>query len=406
MALTEKQRITAFVDVLEKNRAMALSDEELDNLRAAPDEQALQDLAISYGAPTDLVQFASKASQMEYQATTPLGQDYISRQGPSEITPEIQSDLDVATEALEEKAEEIGTAEDELLALLGGDDEVEETVYLGLGDEDPAGYTDIISAPGYTFTYGEGQVSKSTAYMRSHTEDAPTMYATGDELKKWSGYSPHMRNEFTKAMIEAGMIDEEDVGGLTTGAIGRGAFDLVPVDRGEGYTGTSRVQLNAFKEALATANYLGTTPMGAIFARGETAKAKPKGGSGSGRQAFSIPAQFRTVPDYETLQQRTKEMMRQTMGREPEDWEMNLLADEMQGQHKAYNEKMIQASREAYNRGQHTVDIEVPDPKDRTQKFFEETYSGEINRRRDIGEASATNNLMMTAMTQGTGMVA
>jgi len=68
---------------------------------------------------------------------------------------------------------------------------------------------------------------------------------------------------------------------------------------------------------------------------------------------------------------------------------------------------MIEASRAAYERGNRGIgqEIEVPDPIARTQKFFEETYSGEISRRRNIGEAANTNNLMMEALTRGGGMV-
>jgi histone acetyltransferase (RNA polymerase elongator complex component) len=114
---------------------------------------------------------------------------------------------------------------------------------------------------------------------------------------------------------------------------------------------------------------------------------------------------LRTIPDYETLQQRVTDLMRQTMGRDPEDWEVSILADEMKAQHETYNEQMIQAARDAYDGKGRVEDIEVPDPVVRTQRYLEERYAPEIGRLEDIDEAAQSNQLMINAITKGAQMV-
>ena len=419
--------IEVFVNKLREEAGISLTEEQYDNISNAQSLEAAQRIAMElYGADVESVRTVVEAmgedigQTLTFTAPTTIGgrdpgATYLDAQmQPINVAGETVEGVDLPDQSV---LDEYGMTAEEWVSLdpaireqiinaqtllTASDEDTRE--YLGLFGEDPRGYTEIVSAPGYTWTYGEGLNAPSTAYMRSHTAENPTMYSDGDEVAKWSGYSPAVRDAFTKKMIEAGMISKEDAETLTVGSLGRSISPGVG-DLGQGYSGTSRIQIEAFKEALATANYLGTTPMSAIFARGETAKAKGPGGGGGGRLPFSVPAALRTIPDYETLQQRVKEMLRQSMGRDAEGWEMNLLADEMQSQHKTYNTQMIEAARAAYNRGQHTVDIEVPDPAARTRKFFEETYSGELDRRRDVGEASATNMLMMNALTMGGGMV-
>jgi hypothetical protein len=79
----------------------------------------------------------------------------------------------------------------------------------------------------------------------------------------------------------------------------------------------------------------------------------------------------------------------------------------MQTQYKAKNVASIDAARAYYEQGNRGVgeEIEVPDPGQRTQKYLEETWGDEIDRIKDIGERSNTNNLLMQSLTQGSRMV-
>ena len=404
----EETTIQEFVDALADRLGIGFTDEQREAILEADTIRAAQRVADYMGVPQDTINYISSEMELPGLGPTigaiPEGAELID---PSRVITNEQGQTIVVnpdgsatvvddpaiTPAEQMQQEQIAALE----AILGEEDEADKN-YLLLGGADYDRTRAIISAPGYTYTYGEGLTAPAIAN--------PIIYEAGDDVSKWAGFSAQVRNSYTEAMIKAGMISEEDAKGLATGSLGRayGGYE----DLGEGYSGASRVQIDAFQEALATAGYLGTTPMAAIFARGETARANPTTGSGSGgRLPFSVPTELRTIPDYETLQQRVTELMRGAMGRDAEDWEIALLADELQSQHRSYNEKMIEAAREAYEGGNRGVgqEIEVPNPVDRTNKFFEETYADEISRRKDIGQAANTNNMMMDALTRGGGMV-
>ena len=431
-----EQEVTVkeFVDLLIEKLGIGLSQSQRDYILAADDIRHAQRLAQYYEVPELIINNVSKELGAPTLGTTIRGL----REGETLVEPEsvvyneqgqtvvVNPDGSATvvsgtgmTPFEAEQAAQIEAFENLIESLEKGDED--DKNYLLLGGAEYERTRAIVSAPGYRYTYGEGLTAPAIAN--------PIIYESGSEVEKWAAFSPQVRAQYTKAMIDAGMISEEDAEEI--GAYGGdeptpwtparrtgGRFGST-VTRANAYEGTgaldpsgaSRIQIDAFKEALATAGYLGTTPMQAIFARGETLKAHPPdkvgGGGGGGRQAFSVPAALRTIPDYETLQQRVTELMRNVMGRDAEDWEISLLADELQGQHRNYNEKMIEASRAAYERGNRGVGqaIEVPDPIKRTQKFFEETYANEISRRKDIGESANTNKLMIEALTKGGGMV-
>ena len=344
-------------------------------------------------------------------------------------------------------------AEQESLgALTGADAELQATLFAAeTGDPDDPDYilpegvsADLIKAkvatPGYQFYYGDpadGQYARAIA--------SPVIYTSGDELTKWTTYSPETRAKYTKAMVDAGLIDQEQVGGYTGGRSSQAELDaynklsnrekmaMSPADRpdfargrygerGQNYEGTaggidpsgvSAVQVDAYRNVLGAAGYLGTSPMSAIYAMGQNNEflgTQPSGGGrggGGGRAPFVVPASMRTIPDYATLQQNVTDMMRQVMGRKPEDWEVTMLADEMQGQYKEKNVASIDAARAAWEQGNRGVgeEIEVPDPGQRTQKYLEETWANEIDRIKDVGERANTNNLLMQSLTSGSRMV-
>lgn len=208
----------------------------------------------------------------------------------------------------------------------------------------------------------------------------PVIKKAGDASEDFLRMSPSKRKLWEDEMVKRGVLNE-----------GAGLEE----------------QMTQYEQVYATASYLGITPWLALFQIGESNRAREAAAARTGRQPFSVPAALRTIPDYDTLSQDVTDLMRQRMGRDPEDWETTLLADHLRGQHEASRELRIEAARAAYDGSSRGVDqaLEVPDPGQRTTRFLEQTWGDELGRRQDIEEASNTNNLMISAITKGAQMV-
>jgi hypothetical protein len=216
-------------------------------------------------------------------------------------------------------------------------------------------------------------------------------WKSGNALAQWRGFSPEYRSAVTNIMVSQGLIPEPLMA------------DLDPRDP------YGIVQLPLWEQALGFSNDFQTDPVFALYKIGDWAAGQraleEADKASSGRLPFSPPAEVRTVPDYPTLQQRVTDMLEAQLGRSPEPWEVDLLADELKAQHEASNRAGIQAYRDAYNGANVGEFIEVPNPEVRTQRKLEETYANEISRLEDIGEAQVSNRTMIQAITRGAGMV-
>ena len=226
-------------------------------------------------------------------------------------------------------------------------------------------------------------------------------YASGDELAVWSSLPATERARLEEKFVQAGWLPVE---GDTIG-FSPGAFDLP--------------QLVALRQAMAIGTYFG---QGYEFGANAGVRAKKYNdalerarnaaiwsGSGRVRAPFSVPASLREIPDYESISQEVTNLFRQRLGRDPEDYEVGVLADEMQTQHRVSNAERIKAARAAFyaaqGGAQGVMEVEVPNPQLRTQRFIEERYGPEIDRYDQIEDTSVTNRLMIDAITRGSAMV-
>jgi len=100
------------------------------------------------------------------------------------------------------------------------------------------------------------------------------------------------------------------------------------------------------------------------------------------------PSRAYFAPDYAEISQRAKGTFRSQLGRDPNGWEMDLLADQFKSDHRSeYDEKMQgeKAAFDASGRAQETGEIEVPaaqqdiNPEARMAETFEDTFSDELD---------------------------
>lgn len=186
------------------------------------------------------------------------------------------------------------------------------------------------------------------------------------------------RTKYSQLLADAGLLDPE-WGGIS---------DFHPTAAA------------AFQNALALANYYGVDVESALRREGgllkELKARRGGGGRGGGGGGPTVKVE---VPDYETLVAEAKNLIRKNLGRDPADWEMTLVADEMQRQYGRW----AQATAARMIGGNGTY--EVPDPVALSQEFVEDTYADEISRVEDIGEQTVTNQLLIGAATRGTQMM-
>lgn len=199
----------------------------------------------------------------------------------------------------------------------------------------------------------------------------PMGYASGAGANLWGSYNPTTRSRLTTSMVGLGLLPKSAL--KTPDA-------------------SSMEQHKAWDEVLGVANFYGVTPFYALSKWNELvgSSRRGRGGGGGGGRSTAI-----TIPDYPTIAQRSKDIFRSILGRQPEDWEITLIADEMQSQYRKAAETSLQASLA----GNGT--FEIPDPSAVTQKFVEDTYRDEVKRRTTVAETGVNNQLLIAAATRG-----
>ncbi len=221
----------------------------------------------------------------------------------------------------------------------------------------------------------------------------PGGYLSGEEVLIWAQMTPQRRANTEKAMVEADLLEPDT---FVPGSIG--------------FT-----QMEQFRDVLAYGSYFGIGWAVALQRMGVEAKFRRDNAPeeprrpGAVRASFSVPASLRTIPDYPSITQETRNLLRNRLGRDPEDWEMGVLADNMQTHYRDANTEKIKAARAAFDQAQRGIsgdmEIEVPNPQLRTQAFIEDRYAAEITRTDQVRDTSTTNRLMLDAITKGAGMV-
>lgn len=217
---------------------------------------------------------------------------------------------------------------------------------------------------------------------RTHTEfgdldDSPIYtYISGEGAQYWDSYAPETRKRLEGQLINAGFLGE--------GQFNPGASD--------------KSQHDAWESVLGYANYYGVTPFNALrkLELEGTGGLGTRGGGGGGGRGRSTAY---TIPDYPTITQNAKQMLRNTMGRDMEDWEISLTADEMQRQYRKRAQQQLKASMAG------SGEFEITDPAAVTQSFIEDQYSSELDRLGDVQETGANYKLAMDVFTKGAKMV-
>ena len=202
------------------------------------------------------------------------------------------------------------------------------------------------------------------------------VWGSGAGAEQWRKYSPEMRANMEGKLVNAGVLREGNFIPGTDGMAQHEAWELV-LDWSEYYGITP---LNALRKMEAEGIYRDTSGGGG-------------GGGGAGPRTVTV------IPDYETIAQNSKAMLRNQLGRDMDDWEIKLVADEMQ---KLYRKQAGQQL-EAQLAG--SGEFEITDPQTVTQAFIEEQYDPEIQRQQAIQENSANYKLSMDVLTRGAAMV-
>ena len=232
----------------------------------------------------------------------------------------------------------------------------------------------------YSEAYGQASldINKASEYFPISADG----YRSGAGALLWGGYAASTRNRLTQQMVEYGLLDK---------AYGSEGMS----------SGNFQDQHNAWDTVLGVANYYGISPFNALSkiktlsGAGVSGYGRSGGGGGGGGGGGLVTE----IPDYASISQRSKDMFRQMIGRNPEDWELSLVADEMQKQFKSADT----ATRTARLSGNGT--FEIPEPAQTTKSFIESKYGDELERQQDVESTTNTNKLILQAATMGAKMV-
>lgn len=110
------------------------------------------------------------------------------------------------------------------------------------------------------------------------------------------------------------------------------------------------------------------------------------------------------APDYSTLAQTVKSTMRDSLGRDPEEWEIDLLADSLRESHREAYDAQVRRARATFGGGDFSgrviegAEVEV-DPAARFAEKFEELYGPELERRERVQATSEGIGRLMRSVT-------
>ncbi len=214
-----------------------------------------------------------------------------------------------------------------------------------------------------------------------------------DQDFEWFGMSPRSQNLWMDQMVNNGLIHENQANLPYDDGVVALWRDISSVSE---YRQLPRdLVMNQFGDTLAA----------------ERARA-PRGPSGSGRIApkYSVPASLREIPDYKTLATQSRALFSQEVGREMEDWELAILADELKEKYEDEQTSKIGIHKEAWDEGlaggSVNVDFsEVTNPLQAQQYDTRETYADEIDRQARVEDRANNNRLLMNSITVGSRMI-
>ncbi len=201
-------------------------------------------------------------------------------------------------------------------------------------------------------------------------DDPIFSYIGGDGQRYWDSYAPETQERLTAQLVDVGLVAPGTTGRYTLGA--------------------------AWEYVLGAANEWEVTPFNALSRlQAESRSRGGRGGGGGGRARGPVIE----IPDYPTIAQNAKNMLRQTLGRDPQDFEMAMAGQEMQRQYQRWAETKKQTALSGGGV------YEINDPQTMTQAFIEDEWASEISRLEAIDEERANYSVAMNALTQGARMV-
>ncbi len=266
-----------------------------------------------------------------------------------------------------------------------------------VGEQYGLSRNDIYGMSGWdtTSTLYQALQQEGPTYLRS--QYFPDPQAVGNTLLMWSQLSPKSRSRIEGQLEEAGLLPtlKDGTPAYTPGAMGLEQFAAL-----EQVQAWANTEGQGFEFALLDWQ---------AYGRNQRRIAADNRPAGARRASFSIPASMRQIPDYESIEQEVTNIFRSALGRDVEDWELGVLADQMKSKYQDRNAEMIVAAKANFYQAQGgavgATEVEVADPRLRAQKFIEERYGPEIDRRSQIEDTSVTNRLMIDAITTGARMV-
>lgn len=241
-------------------------------------------------------------------------------------------------------------------------------------------------------------------------------FKQGDGQAGWLAMTNRERYARLTQMKREGLISEKqfsDMGATESswsgGAAGQGFFSA-----GSAGPALNLTAMSIWESAIGLSSTTQINPIAALSALGrlnrEEQPPPPRGGSGRVAPRYSVPASLREIPDYKTLATETKGIFGQQLGRDLEDWELALLADEMKQKYTEQQRQRISIHKTAWNEAQAggTVDVdftEVEDPQAGLQYDIEERYANELDRQERVEDRANNNRLLMDSISVGKRMI-
>lgn len=227
------------------------------------------------------------------------------------------------------------------------------------------------------------------------------IYFRGDGYAEWFGMSARKRDEQLRLFVHNDLMTENEYESIVDGfGIGGNPYDVTASKLWETVVALSSEAGMSRNRAIQT---LGTA------VRTEAAN-QPRGGSGGRGPTYSVPSSLREIPDYKTLAQQTKSVFRNELGRDLEDWELQILADQLKSSYEEANRERIALHRAAWEDAVSggSVDVDfgaVDDPTTALQYDIEERYANEISRNEDVAMAANRHRILMDSIAVGQRMI-
>lgn len=158
--------------------------------------------------------------------------------------------------------------------------------------------------------------------------------------------------------------------------------------------------VDAFKGLLGYANSQGSSWEAALANAEQMAEELGLDGNGDDRAPFVAPTYV--APDYATLAQRTKSMLREELGRDPDESELALFTAEMSGWDREAFDVEAAAARAEWEAAEDGRDAsptaQAVDPVARFKESFEKRFAGELRGIQRTAEATETNETVRGAV--------